>query len=71
MANSVQTLSIPLINSRIISSVLSSDTSELRKRAAAIEKDKESSSKEVLEMLKAYGTKKPEEQGKNRTESGT
>ena len=63
-------LSCSLIPSRIISSVLSSDTSELRKRAAAIEKDKESLSKDVLEILKAYGTKQPEEQGKNRTESG-
>ena len=60
----------PLTGSRIISSVLSSDTSELRKRAAVIEKDKESPSKDVLEMLKAYGTKQPEEQVKNRTESG-
>lgn len=63
-------LSSSLIHSRIISSVLSSDTSELRKRAAAIEKDKDSPNKNVLEMLKAYGTKQPEEQGKNRTESG-
>lgn len=64
-------LAFSLILHRIISSVLSSDTSELKKRAAAIEKDKESPNKGVLEMLKAYGTKRPEEQGKHRTESGT
>ena len=70
MCNPVQILSFSLIHSRIISSVLSSDTNELRKRAVAIEKDKESPDKDVLEMLKAYGVKQPEEQGKYRTESG-
>ena len=56
---------------RIISTVLGSDSSELKKRANAIEKDKEAPSKEHLALLKAYGSKSNEEQRKNRSESGT
>lgn len=55
---------------RIISTVLSSDSSELRKRASAIEKDKDSPRKEHLALLKAYGSKSNEDQRKNRLESG-
>lgn len=55
---------------RIISTVLSSDSSELKKRANAIEKDKEAPSKEHLALLKAYGSKPNEEKRKNRSESG-
>ena len=56
---------------RIISTVLSSDSSELKKRASAIEKDKDAPIKEHLALFKAYGSKPREEQGKNRSESGT
>lgn len=54
---------------QIISTVLSSDSSELRKRASAIEKDKDSPRKEHLALLKAYGSKSNEDQRKNRLES--
>jgi hypothetical protein len=50
---------------------LNSDSSELKKRAIAIEKDKEAPKKEVLELLRAYGPMQAEEQRKCRTESGT
>ena len=58
-------------DSRIISTVLSSDSSELKKRASAIEKDKDAPQKEHLALLRAYGSKSNEEQSKNRSESGT
>lgn len=56
---------------RIISTVLSSDSSELKKRASAIEKDKDAPRKEHLALLKAYASKPDEEQRKDRSESGT
>ncbi len=55
----------------IISTVLSSDSSELKKRATAIEKDKDAPRKDDLALLKAYGSKSTEEMRKNRAESGT
>ena len=58
-------------SSRIISTVLSSDSSELKKRAVAIEKDKDAPRKEHLALLKAYGSKSNEEQRKDRSESGS
>ncbi|CAD6591726.1 MAG: hypothetical protein ASARMPREDX12_005393 [Alectoria sarmentosa] len=54
---------------QIISTVLSSDSSELKKRASAIEKDKDAPRKEHLALLKAYGSKPDEEQRKDRSES--
>lgn len=54
---------------QIISTVLSSDSSELKKRASAIEKDKDAPKKEHLALLKAYGSKSNEEQRKDRSES--
>lgn len=50
------------VRCRIISQVLSGDSSELRKRAKAIESDKDAPSKEHLACLKAYGMKPAEEQ---------
>ena len=59
-----------LISNRIVSQVLSSDTSELRKRAKAIEHDKESPSKEHLAALKDYGEKSMQEKQSIRDFSG-
>ena len=42
----------------------------MKKRASAIERDKEAPSKEHLALLKAYGSKTNEEQRKDRSESG-
>ena len=53
-----------------MSQILSGDTSELRKRAKAIEHDREAPSKEHLAVLREYGTKAPEEQQVIRNFSG-
>ena len=53
-----------LLEPRIVSTILSLDSSELKKRGATIEKDKEAPSKEVLERLRAYSSMQAEEQQK-------
>ena len=59
------------MRSRIISTVLGWDTTELKKRVTAIEKDKEAPSKELLEVLQAYSEKTREQQDQYRSRSGT
>jgi len=59
------------VSLRIISQILSGDSSELKKRAKAIEQDKDAPSKAHLTALKDYCAKPAEEQQIIRKFSGT
>ena len=58
------------ISTRIISHVLGWDNSELKKRAAAVEKDKNAPSKDQLEVLRHHCEKSSDEHEQYRIESG-